>query len=283
METGAQVAAFVARVIGEITAAFRDIERVREYGAEALEGGFVARALARGHGQIGIGNLDSRGSRRYAFVQIVIVRRRLFRHRHVLRGLPFAIHLQKRVVVSGAMGRILAIAPHQERLGGAADSGDGEVGEPVLDFPAKLHDEVAHIYAALARGVGLIASGRGERAPHRLQFGERSGILFGLLALFWPGITALALLYFIAFWAILSGIARIVMAIMLRREIENEWSIALSGVLSVILGIVLILLPAAGLLAYTWLIGLLALAIGIALIYYAFRVRGQRAGSSRVA
>ena len=73
------------------------------------------------------------------------------------------------------------------------------------------------------------------------------------------------------------------MAIMLRREIENEWSIALSGVLSVILGIVLILLPGAGLLAYTWLIGLLALALGIALIFYAFRVRGQRTGgSSRV-
>jgi uncharacterized membrane protein HdeD (DUF308 family) len=63
---------------------------------------------------------------------------------------------------------------------------------------------------------------------------------------------------------------------MLRREIVNEWSIALSGVLSVILGVVLILLPGAGLLAYTWLVGLLALAVGIALIYYAFRARGQR-------
>jgi uncharacterized membrane protein HdeD (DUF308 family) len=63
------------------------------------------------------------------------------------------------------------------------------------------------------------------------------------------------------------------MAIMLRREIENEWSIALSGVLSVSLGIVLILLPGAGLLAYTWLISSLALALGIALIVYAFRVR----------
>ena len=108
------------------------------------------------------------------------------------------------------------------------------------------------------------------------------GILFGILALFWPGLTALALLYIIAFWAILSGIARIAMAFMLRREIENEWSIALSGVLSVILGIVLLLLPGAGLLAYTWLIGLLALAVGIALVYYAFRVRRQRmSGSSR--
>jgi len=74
------------------------------------------------------------------------------------------------------------------------------------------------------------------------------------------------------------------MAVMLRREIENEWSIALSGVLSVILGIVLLFLPGAGLVAYTWLIGILALAVGLALIYYAFRVRGQQraSGSSRV-
>jgi uncharacterized membrane protein HdeD (DUF308 family) len=140
---------------------------------------------------------------------------------------------------------------------------------------------------ALVDGVfALIAafrsSGRGMRRPLLLIEGV-IGILFGLLALFWPDLTALALLYIIAFWAIFTGIARIVMAIMLRREIENEWSIALSGVLYVILGIVLILLPGAGLLAYTWLIGLLTLALGIALIVYAFRVRGQRLGeSSRV-
>jgi len=141
-------------------------------------------------------------------------------------------------------------------------------------------------FYALVDGVlALIAafrsSGRGMRRPLLLIEGA-IGILFGILALFWPGLTALALLYFIAFWAIFSGIARIVMAVMLRREIENEWSIAFSGVLSVILGIVLILLPGAGLLAYTWLIGIFALAVGIALIYYAFRARGQRMSGSRV-
>ena len=76
------------------------------------------------------------------------------------------------------------------------------------------------------------------------------GILFGIVTLFWPGLTALALLYVVAFWVIFTGIARIVMAIMLRLMIANEWSITLSGVLSVILGIVLILLPGTGLLAY---------------------------------
>ena len=134
-------------------------------------------------------------------------------------------------------------------------------------------------YALVDGVLALIAafrsSGRGMRRPLLLIEGV-IGILFGILALFWPDLTALALLYIIAFWAIVGGIARILMAIMLRREIDNEWSIGLSGVLSVILGIVLILLPGAGLLAYTWLIGLFALAVGIILIFYAFRVRRQR-------
>jgi uncharacterized membrane protein HdeD (DUF308 family) len=140
-------------------------------------------------------------------------------------------------------------------------------------------------YALVDGVLAIIAafrsSGSGMRRPLLLIEGV-IGILFGLIALFWPDHTALALLYIIAFWAILSGIARIAMAVMLRQEIENEWSMALSGVLSVILGIVLLLLPGAGLLAYTWLIGLLTLALGIALIFYAFRVRGQRiSGTSR--
>src|SRR5919112_2348584 len=161
-------------------------------------------------------------------------------------------------------------------------------GLAALFWPGLILAVLIVLFGAYALVDGVLAviaafrsSGRGMRRPLLLIEGA-IGILFGILALFWPGLTALALLYIIAFWVILSGIARIVMAIMLRREIENEWSIALSGVLSVILGIVLILLPGAGLLAYTWLIGILTLALGIALIYYAFRVRGQqrRSGSS---
>jgi uncharacterized membrane protein HdeD (DUF308 family) len=161
-------------------------------------------------------------------------------------------------------------------------------GLAALFWPGLILTVLIVFFGAYALVDGILAviaafrsSGHGMRRPLLLIEGV-IGILFGLLALFWPGLTALALLYIVAFWVILSGIARIAMAIMLRREIENEWSIALSGVLSVILGIVLVLLPGAGLLAYTWLIGILALAVGAALIYYAFRVRGQQtSGRSR--
>jgi uncharacterized membrane protein HdeD (DUF308 family) len=159
-------------------------------------------------------------------------------------------------------------------------------GLAALFWPGLILTVLILLFGAYALADGILAviaafrsSGQGMRRLLLLIEGL-IGILFGILALFWPGLTALTLVYFVAFWALLSGIARIFMAVMLRREIENEWSIAFSGVLSVILGIVLLLLPGAGLLAYTWLIGILALAVGIVLVYYAFRVRGQRTSVS---
>jgi uncharacterized membrane protein HdeD (DUF308 family) len=109
------------------------------------------------------------------------------------------------------------------------------------------------------------------------------GVLAGLAALVWPGITAVVLLYIIAFWAILGGLLRIATAILFRREVENVWAMVTSGVLSVLLGVVLGALPGVGLLSLAWLIGVFALGVGATLIWMAFKVRGRNAGqSSRV-
>ena len=100
------------------------------------------------------------------------------------------------------------------------------------------------------------------------------GVLAGLVAAFWPGLTALALLYFIAAWAIVSGILEVIGAIRLRQEIEGEWALGLSGALSVLFGILLVVIPApAGLLSLVWLIGAYALVFGVLLLVLAFRVR----------
>ena len=69
----------------------------------------------------------------------------------------------------------------------------------------------------------LVAGIRGSRDRRWVLLAEGAlGILAGLISFFWPGITALALLYVIAFWAIFTGVLEVVMAISLRREIENE-------------------------------------------------------------
>lgn len=99
------------------------------------------------------------------------------------------------------------------------------------------------------------------------------GVGAGIIAIVWPGLTALALLYIIAFWAILTGAFEITAAIRLRREIETEWFLGLGGLLSILFGIILIIFPGSGALALTWLIGAYAIIFGIALIVLGLRLR----------
>jgi uncharacterized membrane protein HdeD (DUF308 family) len=81
------------------------------------------------------------------------------------------------------------------------------------------------------------------------------------------------LLYLIAAWAIISRVFEVIAAVGLREIIERGWLLVLDGILSVILGALLVIRPAAGALALTWLIGLYAILVGLLLFVLAFELR----------
>ena len=99
------------------------------------------------------------------------------------------------------------------------------------------------------------------------------GIVIGLLALLMPGVTALALLFYIAIWAVAVGVLRIIMAIRLRKEIQGEWIMIISGIISVLFGLVLITQPTAGIFAILWVVAAFSLVGGLMLVALSFRAR----------
>jgi uncharacterized membrane protein HdeD (DUF308 family) len=109
------------------------------------------------------------------------------------------------------------------------------------------------------------------------------GIAAGVLTFTYPRLTAVVLLYFIAAWAVLTGILEIAAAARLRREIEGEWLMVVSGVLSVLFGILVAIFPAISMVAVVWLIAIYAILFGLLLITLGLRVRGWGSPSDRVA
>ncbi len=99
------------------------------------------------------------------------------------------------------------------------------------------------------------------------------GIIAGILTFMWPGITAMILLYLIAFWAIFTGVLEIAAGFRLRKVITNELLLILMGVFSLLFGFLILIFPGAGALAIAMWIGAYAFVFGIMLIALAFRLR----------
>jgi uncharacterized membrane protein HdeD (DUF308 family) len=108
-------------------------------------------------------------------------------------------------------------------------------------------------------------------------------IAAGIIAFVWPGLTLLVLLTVIAVSAILRGAIEIAAAIRLRKEIDDEWILGLSGALSILFGALIIYRPDAGLIALALLIGAYMLALGILAIALSLRLRrmSNRLASAR--
>ena len=140
------------------------------------------------------------------------------------------------------------------------------------------------VYALVDGLLAIVAGIRASGGRRWLLLAEGTlGLLAGLVVLFWPGTTALVLVYAISAWAIFTGLLKVLMAVALRREIENGWLMILGGLLSVLFGVILGFLPGAGLLTLVWLVGIYALILGVALVVLGLLDRGHpQANESRV-
>jgi uncharacterized membrane protein HdeD (DUF308 family) len=126
---------------------------------------------------------------------------------------------------------------------------------------------------ALVDGVMSIISAIRSQGDHVWSMVLRGvlGILAGIVVFVWPGMTALVLVYFIAAWAVVTGVLEVFSAIRLRKVV-NEWAWIIGGVLSVLFGVLIMANPGAGALALVWVIGIFAILEGITLFVMAWRV-----------
>jgi uncharacterized membrane protein HdeD (DUF308 family) len=149
-------------------------------------------------------------------------------------------------------------------------------------WPVVTLTSLVYVFGAYALVDGVFAllsalRGGGEEPWWLLVLEGGVGIGIGVLTLFAPGITALALLFYIAIWAIATGVLEIAAALALRKEIEGEWLLVLGGLVSVAFGALLIARPGAGALAVLWLIGGYAIAFGALLVLLGLKLRRRTA------
>jgi uncharacterized membrane protein HdeD (DUF308 family) len=101
-------------------------------------------------------------------------------------------------------------------------------------------------------------------------------IVIGAMILIWPRLTAMGLLFLIAFWAIMTGVFEIITAVRLRHEIRGEWMMALIAILSMAFGLLLLAFPAPGAFSVILMIRAFVFAIGALMIALAFKLRSLR-------
>ena len=131
-------------------------------------------------------------------------------------------------------------------------------------------------FFAVISGIVAVAAALRNREMHgwgALLFEGILGILAGVVALVWPGITALAFLYLLAAWAIITGILQLIAPLAFPMSVGRGVLTALSGVLSIVFGVLIAAQPASGLLTVVWLIGIYAIVVGILYIAGYFESR----------
>jgi uncharacterized membrane protein HdeD (DUF308 family) len=145
----------------------------------------------------------------------------------------------------------------------------------VLVWPDITLLALAFVFAAyvFVDGIGLIASGFDARGGRRWWYVLAGvvGVIAGIAAAFWPGLTVLVLVLWAGAWAVVTGVLEIAAAV--RGEGSGRWLMALGGVLSVVAGLLILIWPGIGALALATVLGIYALVAGVSLLWAAWQVR----------
>ncbi|MDB5605511.1 MAG: hypothetical protein JWP25_2411 [Bradyrhizobium sp.] len=150
-----------------------------------------------------------------------------------------------------------------------------------LIFPGATMLSLVIVFSAymLVDGVvGIISAVRAARQRDRwglLAFEGLLDIAVGIAAFLWPGLTVLAFVLLVAAWAIVTG--ALMAAAGFRLNIDHgRWWLVLGGLISLAYGALLIATPIIGAVVLTWWIGAYAIAFGISLIIFSFRLRSRQ-------
>lgn len=108
------------------------------------------------------------------------------------------------------------------------------------------------------------------------------GLAAGVLALIYPGMTAVVLLYFFAGWSIATGVIEIVTGIRLRNT-EGSWVLIVGGLLSIAIGVFAFISPGATALSLLTMLGIFAIAFGVAMVILAYRAKNWMPETLRAA
>ena len=151
-----------------------------------------------------------------------------------------------------------------------------------LIFPGPTMLSLVLLFSAYMLVDGIFAIVSAVRAIRRKE--DRWGLLIfegllniavGILAFLWPGITVIAFVILVAAWAIVSG--GLMTAAGFRLNVDHgRWWLILGGLLSIAFGVLLVIAPLIGAVVLTWWIGAYAIAFGVALIIFSFKLRSRQ-------
>jgi uncharacterized membrane protein HdeD (DUF308 family) len=150
------------------------------------------------------------------------------------------------------------------------------IGFLVFAYPRTAVEVFVYLFGAYVLVDGVIALALSfdvSRGRGWVLLSGIAGIAAGILTFFYPRAPAVALVYIVAAWAIITGVFEIAAAFEWRQVLSDMWMLGLAGVLSIILGVLLFSAPGAGLIAWAYVIGAYAIIYGVLYIVAGFRLK----------